>query len=70
VLGNRTVNGIKIPADEIIAELGRNIGLRPINIIYRRIPTKRIPWKSSPTNIPGQKVETISKESIIILGKD
>jgi hypothetical protein len=69
VLGNRTVNRIKIPTDEIITELGKSIGFQRIGIIHRRIPSKRIPWKSSPTNIPGQKVETISRESIIILKK-
>lgn len=69
VLGNRTVNGIKIPADEIIVELAKNIGLQHMITIHRRIPTKRIPWKSSPTNISGQKVETISRENIIILRK-
>jgi len=69
VLGNRTVNKIKIPTDEIITELGKNIGFELIAEIHRRIPSKRIPWKSSPTNIPGQKVETISRENIIILRK-
>ncbi len=69
VLGNRTINGIKIPTDEIIIELGKSIGFELIEVIHRRIPSKRIPWKSSPTNIPGQKVETISRENIIILRK-
>ncbi|MBS7609723.1 DNA methylase, partial [Candidatus Bathyarchaeota archaeon] len=69
VLGNRTVNKVKIPTDEIITELGKSIGFERIGIIHRRIPSKRIPWKSSPTNIPGQKVETISRENIIILRK-
>lgn len=69
VLGNRTVNKVKIPTDEILTELGRTIGFERIGIIHRRIPSKRIPWKSSPTNIPGQKVETISKENIVILRK-
>lgn len=68
VLGNRTVKGFKIPTDQIIVEFGENIGfIPPKRVIHRRIPTKRIPWKSSPTNIPGQKVETISEENIIIL---
>jgi DNA modification methylase len=69
VLGNRTVNRVKIPTDRIIAELGEKIGFKLTTAIYRRIPTKRIPWKSSPTNIAGQKVETISRESIIIMKK-
>lgn len=69
VLGNRTVNTIKIPTDEVITEIGKEFGLERETVIYRRIPSKRIPWKSSPTNIAGQKVETISKENIVILRK-
>ncbi|KPV61890.1 MAG: Modification methylase MjaII [Candidatus Bathyarchaeota archaeon BA2] len=69
VLGNRTVNRMKIPTDEIIVELGSRYGFDHVATFHRRIPSKRIPWKSSPTNIPGQKVETISKENIIVLRK-
>jgi len=69
VLGNRTVNKVKIPTDKILTELGKPLGFKLIRVIHRRIPSKRIPWKSSPTNIPGQKVETISKENIVILQK-
>jgi hypothetical protein len=69
VLGNRTVNGWRIPTDEILIELSRPFGLKHIKTYYRNIPSKRIPWKSSPTNISGQKVETINKESIVILRK-
>jgi len=69
VLGNRTVNGIKIPTDQIITELGREFGFEQQATISRRIPSKRIPWKSSPTNVPGKKVETISRENIIVLRK-
>ena len=69
VLGNRTVNRIKIPTDQILVELGREFGFSRLAIIYRKIPSKRIPWKSSPTNIRGKKVDTISKESIVVLEK-
>ena len=69
VLGNRTVKSIKIPADEILIEIGREYGLEHLTTIYRRIPSKRIPWMSSPTNKPGEKVNTISRESIVILKK-
>lgn len=67
VLGNRTVNKIRIPADDILSEIGKDVGLSTIDTIKRNIPTKRIPWKSSPTNIAGEKVETMNKESIVIL---
>ncbi|MEM2946147.1 MAG: DNA methyltransferase [Candidatus Caldarchaeum sp.] len=69
VLGNRTVNKMEVPTDKILTELGISVGFKPVTIIRRRIPSKRIPWKSSPTNIPGQKVDTISRENIIILKK-
>lgn len=69
VVGNRTVKNIIIPTDKIIIELGKKIGFRHINTFSRRIPTKRIPWKSSPTNIPGKKVNTMAKEKIVVIGK-
>lgn len=69
VLGNRTVNGVKIPTDEILKEIGKSAGLEHVKTMFRRIPSKRLPWKNSPTNIPGQKMETINKESIIVLQK-
>lgn len=69
VLGNRTVSGQKILTDKIITELSNPLRLKHIVTYYRNIPSKRIPWKGSPSNISGQKVETISKERIIILQK-
>jgi len=69
VLGNRTVCGYRIPTDKILVELSKPLGLIHVETYYRNIPYKRIPWKGSPTNISGQKVETISKESIVILKK-
>lgn len=69
VLGNRTVDNVKIPNDKILTELAESIGFKTLTIFHRRIPSKRIPWKCSPKNVPGQKVETISGEAIIILQK-
>jgi DNA modification methylase len=69
VLGNRTVNGVRIPADKILIEIGEGVGLSKENVFYREIPNKRIPSKSSPTNIAGKKVDTMNKESIVILKK-
>lgn len=69
VIGNRTVKGIRIPTDFIIAELGENIGFKLMDIFVRNIPNKRMPLKNSPTNVVGQLEETMSKESIIILKK-
>jgi len=69
VLGNRTVKRTRIPTDKIIVEMGKAIGFRYVDTFSRRIPMKRIPWKSSPTNIPGKKVNTIGEENIVVLGK-
>ena len=67
VLGNRTVKNVKIPTDRILAELGEDVGFKHLTTFERKIVTKRIPWRSSPSNVPGKTVETISKESIVIL---
>ncbi|MHC3130030.1 MAG: DNA adenine methylase [Candidatus Bathyarchaeota archaeon] len=69
IVGNRTVKEVKIPTDKIIVELGEEIGFRHIDTFSRKIPTKRIPWKSSPTNIPGKKVNTMAEEKIVAMGK-
>jgi len=57
VIGNRTVKRVKAPTDEIIAELGESLGLRHEATIYRRIPTKRMPWENAPENVIGEKGE-------------
>jgi len=67
VVGNRTVRRVQVLTDRIIVELGESLGFKHETTIYRRIPTKRIPWKNAPENIPGEKCQTISRESIIIL---
>ena len=69
VLGNRTVSKVKVPTDKILVEIGKELRLEHKTTIQREIPSKRIPWKSSPSNIPGDKVDTISKESIVVLNK-
>lgn len=69
VVGNRTVKQFQLPTDIIIAELGKNIGFTCKDIIVRNIPSKRIPIKTSPTNIAGELEKTMVQESIIILRK-
>ncbi len=70
VIGNRLVKQVRIPTDFIIAEICENIGFACEDIIVRNIPGKRMPLQNSPTNIPGQKEETMLKESIVILRKE
>jgi DNA modification methylase len=67
VVGNRRVKGIELPTDLILADLAAPLGLLPREVIVRRIPTKRLPRRNSPSNIPGAVAETISYESIVVL---
>lgn len=71
VVGNRTVKGIKIPTDEILIDLFQTIGdYVHKNTFIRNIPSKRIPKKSSPTNIKGKTVSTMNEEYVVVLQKD
>lgn len=69
VVGNRTVKGIQIPLDYFTAEAFEKFGLTHQTTIVRAIPNKRMPSKTSPTNIAGDKVQTMSNEYIVILKK-
>lgn len=69
VIGNRLVKQVRIPTDFIIAELGEKIGFTCEDILVRNIPGKRMPIKTSPTNIAGELEETMTKESIVVLKK-
>jgi site-specific DNA-methyltransferase (cytosine-N4-specific) len=70
VIGNRLVKQVRIPTDFIITELAQKIGFTCEDIFVRNIPGKRMPIKTSPTNIAGELEETMSKESIVILRKN
>lgn len=69
VIGNRLVKQVRIPTDFIIAELGENLGFTCEDILVRNIPGKRMPIKTSPTNIVGELEDTMTRESIVILRK-
>lgn len=69
VVGNRLVKQVRLPTDFIIAELGEAIGFTCEDIFVRNIPGKRMPLKTSPTNIAGALEETMNKESVVILRK-
>jgi len=66
VVGNRTMRRIPIPTDIILVELAQKYGFKHVKTIYRKIPTKRLPWKNAPENIPGVKASTINAEAIIV----
>jgi len=70
VVGNRRVKGIQIDLDYFTAEMFEKCGFKHEITIVREIPNKRMPSKTSPTNIAGAKVSTMSNEYIVILTKN
>lgn len=69
VVGNRTVKGIQLPTDEIVADFGEIVGFRHLETIIRKIPNKRMPLKNSPTNRAGVVGSTMTEEYIVIMEK-
>ncbi len=69
VVGNRTVKGIQLPTDEIVADFGEHAGFRHIETIIRKIPNKRMPSKNSPSNKVGELGSTMTEEYIVIMEK-
>ncbi len=69
VVGNRNVKGVQIPLDYFTAEMFEKSGFKHTTTIVREIPSKRMPSKTSPTNISGIKVNTMSNEYIVIMKK-
>lgn len=69
VVGNRTVKGIQLPTDEIVADFGEHVDFRHIETIIRKIPNKRMPSKNSPTNKAGELGSTMTEEYIVIMEK-
>ena len=69
VIGNRLVKQLRIPTDFIVAELGEKNGFACEDIVVRNIPGKRMPLKTSPTNIAGVLEDTMTRESLVILKK-
>lgn len=69
VVGNRTVKLENLKTNIIIEELGRQYGLEPVYTIKRNIPNKVMPSLNSPSNVPGEKVTTMTNEHIVILRK-
>jgi DNA modification methylase len=70
VVGNRTVKGINIPTDKIMAEMFKARGnYNYITTHLRAIPNKRMPSLNSPSNKAGEKVTTMCNEFIFVLQK-
>lgn len=69
VVGNRNVKGVQIPLDFFTVEMFGKFGFEHVDTIVREIPSKRMPSKTSPSNVPGKKVDTMSNEYIVIMKK-
>ena len=69
VVGNRTVKGIKLRTDQFIAEQFEHNGFKHIVTYERIISNKRMPKLNSPSNIAGNKSNTMNKEFIVISQK-
>lgn len=69
VVGNRTVKGVQLPTDGIVADFGESTGFRHVETIIRKIPNKRMPSKNSPTNKTGVLGLTMTEEYIVIMEK-
>ncbi len=67
VVGNRTVCKVNVPTDMIMSEIFQSLGCRHVETIIREIPSKRLPKRSSPSNVKGDSVETMNREFIVIL---
>ena len=69
VVGNRRVKGVEIPNDEVTMGFFERHRFTHVETIVRAIPTKRMPKRNSPTNIPGVTDVTMNYEYIVILQK-
>lgn len=69
VVGNRRVNNIELPTDEITKFFFEENGFKHIETIVRNIPNKRMPLKTSPSNKFGKTVKTMKQEYIVVMKK-
>lgn len=69
VVGNRTVKGYTVPTAEATAAFFEKNGFRTVDICYREIPNKQMPSVNSPSNVPGEVGQTMTKEQITICRK-
>ena len=69
VVGNRRVKGCQVPTAEATAAFFEENGFTTVEICTRNIPNKRMPAVNSPSNVPGEVGETMTKEQIVICRK-
>lgn len=66
VVGNRTVKNITLSTDQFIAEQFERNGLTHLFTYKRKISSKVMPSKNSPTNVSGAKAKTMGNEYIVV----
>ena len=66
VVGNRRVNGVQIPMDQITVSFFKVLGLHIEDLFTRRIHNKVMPIKNSPTNQKNLTAPTMSHEYIVV----
>lgn len=69
VVGNRTVKGVILPTDDIIAEFAQQFNMEHVCTINRTILNKVMPSKNSPDNKKDVTGNTMTKEHIVVLHK-
>ncbi len=69
VVGNRRVKNVQIDLDYFTAETFEKCGFKHLITLVREIPNKRMPSKTSPSNIKGDNITTINREYIVIMRK-
>ena len=70
VVGNRTVKGVQLLTNEILVEMGSHMGLKHVITLRRNISNKVMPSLNSPSNIPGDTINTMNEELIVVLRKE
>ena len=66
VVGNRRVRGVEIPMDQITCSFLESLGLTFVENAVRRISSKVMPIRNSPSNRTGSTDKTMSHEYITV----
>jgi site-specific DNA-methyltransferase (cytosine-N4-specific) len=66
VVGNRTMADVPIPMHEITIDIADSLGFEHNESLPRDIPTKTIPFETSPSNVAGETTHTIADEYILL----
>jgi len=69
IVGNRTVKGVTLETDKIIAEMAEKYNMKYVYSVGRFISNKVMPSLNSPSNKTGETAATMTNEHIVILRK-